>query len=431
MMLLLLFAVLIVLLFLGMDIGISMGVSSLVYLLFTFLGPSPINLTLIPQKMQNAVDSFPLMAIPLFILAGELMNRGGVTHRLVRFATAVVGHITGGLAQVTVFVNMIMAGMSGSAVADAAATGAVLIPSMVKSGFPSAFASAVTAAAGTLGPVIPPSIAFVIIGTMVDVSVGRLFLGGALPGIFFGLSMMAAVYWVARREGYPKAPRASLADLRTGIRDAGLALLMPFFVLGAIVSGITTPTEAAGVAVIYSLLLGVFVYREIGWRDVLHICVDTAQGTAAIMLTIATAVLFGWLATAEQMGPKFAAALFGVTQNKVLVLLVINIFLLLLGCLMEGIPIILILSPILFQIAKQVGVDPVHFGVMFTVNVMIGMVTPPIGLNLFVVSAISRTPVWEIARAAVPFMILMTAALMVITFYPPMTLWLPNLLMGK
>jgi len=430
-MLTMLFVAMLVLMLLGMDIAFSMGMACLLYLVITAAGPFPIPLTVLPQKMVNGVDSFPLLAVPLFMLAGELMNRGGITQRLVRFATSMVGHLRGGLAQVVVVVNMIMAGMSGSAIADAAATGAVLIPSMVRTGYQPRFAAAVVGAASSCGPIIPPSIPFVIIGAIAEVSVGRLFLGGAIPGIFMGLSMMGLVYVIARREGFPREPRASWHTLMTSTRDAILALLMPIIVIGGILSGATTPTEAAVLAVWYAFILGAGVYRELRLRDVPGLLTDMAMGSGAVMVTVAAATIFGWLATAERMGPRLIAAMTAVSTSPLVLLFLVNVILLIMGCLMEPIPIMVLLAPILFPIMRKVGVDPVHLGVVFTLNITIGMLTPPVGLTLFLMSAIARVPVMAIARACLPFILLLIGVLLVITYVPQMVLWLPNLVMGR
>jgi C4-dicarboxylate transporter, DctM subunit len=349
----------------------------------------------------------------------------------VQFAISIVGHFRGGLAQVVVVVNMIMAGMSGSAVADAAATGSVLIPSMVRTGYRPSFAAAVVGAASTCGPIIPPSIPFVIIGAIAEVSVGRLFLGGAIPGIFMGFSLMGLVYAIARREGFPREPRASWHILMGSTRDAILALLMPVFVIGGILSGATTPTEAAVVAVWYAFILGAGIYRELRLRDVPTLLTEMAIGSGAVMITVAAATMFGWLATAEKLGPRLIAAMTAISTHPLVLLMVVNIFLLVMGCLMEPIPIMVLLAPILFPIMQKVGVDPVHFGVVFTLNIIIGMLNPPVGLTLLLMSAIARVPMMAIVRDVLPFVCLLIGVLLVITYVPQMVLWLPNLVMGS
>lgn len=429
-MLTLLFGVMLLFMLLGLDIGISMGVASLVYLLVKAAGGALVPLTIIPQKMVNGVDSFPLLAVPLFMLAGELMNRGGVTLRLVRFAKALVGHITGGLANVVVVTNMIMAGMSGSAIADAAATGSVLVPAMKSGGYPVRFAAAVVGAASTIGPIIPPSIPMILIGSMVEVSVGRMFLGGAIPGLLIGLALMATSGIIARREKFPIEERAACGELLSSAKDAFLALLMPIVVVGGIVSGATTPTEAAMVGVWYAFLLGFFVYRELRLKDMPEIVARTAVSSGAVMLTVATATLFGWIATSERLGPALTQWVLSITDDRLAILLLMQVLLLVLGCLMEPIPVLVLMTPILFPVTNALGIDPVHFGVLVTINVTIGMVTPPVGLTLFLMSAIGKITILEVTRAILPFLVVLIVSLFVVSYVPDLVLWLPNLVMG-
>jgi C4-dicarboxylate transporter, DctM subunit len=425
-----LFVAMFVLMMLGMDLGIAMGLASVAYIAVQAISGSMLTLTILPQKMVNGVDSFPLLAVPLFMLAGELMNRGGITQRLVRFATAVVGHITGGLANVAVLTNMIMAGMSGSAIADAAATGMVLIPAMRGSGYPVRFAAAVIGAASTIGPIIPPSIPMILIGSMVEVSVGRMFLGGAIPGVLIGFALMAVVVWIARRHAFPVEPRATARALLLSAWDAVLALLMPVIVIGGILTGATTPTEAAAVAVWYAFVLGALVYREVHLADLPEILVGTAVKSGAVMLTVATATVFGWIATGERMGPLLTRWILSMTHSPAVILFLIMVVLLILGCLMEPIPILVLMTPILFPVVTAIGVDPVHFGVLVTINVTIGMLTPPVGLTLFLMSAITGETVMSIARAAAPFIVVLIVSLLVLSYVPSLVVWLPNVVMG-
>lgn len=427
----LLFAVMLAFMAVGMHIGLAMIASSLMYLLFFQAGTLTLPLTVIPQKMLYGIDSFPLLAIPLFMLAGELMSAGSITLRVVRFATALVGSITGGLAHVTIVVNMIMAGMSGSAVADAAATGSIMIPAMVKARFPAPFAAAVTAAASTIGPIIPPSIPFVLIGTIAQVSVGRLFLGGAVPGVIMGIFLMVISYWVAKRNGYAVERRASCGEMVASFRESLPALVMPLIVMGGILSGVTTPTEAAVVAVAYALLLSVVFYRELTLREVYHICVKMGSSTAAIMITIAGATLLGFVATAEQMGPKLMQVFLSVSDDPHVILLIINVALLILGWVMEPVPIILLTVPVFFPVLTKIGMDPIHLGVVMTLNLMIGLLTPFVGLNIFITAAISGQPVIKVARESLIFVATLIAVLMLISYVPQLVLWLPNTVMGK
>ena len=426
----LLFGLMMLFILLGMELGTAMGLSGMVYILYSWLGPSPIPLSIIPQNLIYGLDSFPLLAVPLFMLAGELMEKGGVTDRLVRFARAAVGHISGGLANVSVVVNMIMAGMSGSSVADAAATGTVLIPAMKKAKYPPEMAASVIAASATIGPIIPPSIPFVLIGSMTGVSIGRLFLGGAVPGILMGIMLLIATYLIARKRKMAKESVFHIKELLLSTGDAILPLLMPLVVLGTMVFGIATPTEAAGIAVAYALFLGGVVYREFTWRSISEAVKNSAVTTASICFTIAGASVIGWVATAEQVGPKLAQAFLSITDNPLLIMFMINALLLLLGFPLEPIPMIMMLIPILMPVVKQLGIDPVHFIVIFTINIQLALLTPPVGANLFVVTAISKSTILGVSRAIIPYILALLVALVILIIWPQITLWLPKLLMG-
>jgi C4-dicarboxylate transporter DctM subunit len=426
----LLFGMMLAFIMVGMELGTAMGLSGMLYILYSWLGPSPIPLSIIPQNFMYGLDSFPLLAVPLFILAGELMEKGGVTERLVRFARALVGHITGGLANVSVVVNMIMAGMSGSSVADAAATGTILIPAMKKAKYSAEMAAAVIASSATIGPIIPPSIPFVLIGSMTGVSIGRLFLGGAVPGVVMGIMLLIATYLIAKKRKMGRESVFNVKELVISTRDAVLCLLMPLFVLGSMVLGIATPTEAAGIAVAYAFFLGGAIYREFTWQSLLDALRNSAVTTASITFTIAGASVIAWVATAEQIGPKLAQAFLAVTDNPLLIIFMINALLLLLGFPLEPIPMIMMLIPILMPVVKQLGIDPVHFIVIFTINIQLALLTPPVGANLFVVTAISKSTILGVSRELIPFLIALLIALVILIVYPPLTLWLPKALMG-
>jgi len=427
---LLLFGMMLVFIMVGMELGTAMGLSGMVYILYSWLGPSPIPLSIIPQNFVYGLDSFPLLAVPLFMLAGELMEKGGVTTRLVRFARALVGHITGGLANVSLVVNMIMAGMSGSSVADAAATGTILIPAMKKAKYPPEMAAAVIASSATIGPIIPPSIPFVLIGSMTGVSIGRLFLGGAIPGLLMGLMLLITTYIIARKRKMGKETEFNGKELLLSTRDAVLCLLMPVVVLGTMIFGIATPTEASGIAVVYALFLGGVIYREFTWASLVEAVKNSAVTTASITFTIAGASVIGWVATSEQIGPKLAQAFLAISDNPLLIMFMINALILLLGFPLEPLPMIMMLIPILMPVVKQLGIDPVHFIVVFTVNIQLALLTPPVGANLFVVTAISKSTILEVSRALIPFLVALLAALVILIVYPPLTLWLPKTLMG-
>jgi C4-dicarboxylate transporter DctM subunit len=423
-------SVFMVLLLLGMDLFYAMTAASIVYLVATSYTAMPIPLALVPQQLMAGVDSFTLIAVPMFLLAGELMSRGGVTARLINLAVAVVGHIRGGLGQVAIFANVIMSGMSGSAVADLAATGSILIPSMVKRGYKPEYAAAIIAAASTMGPIIPPSLLFIIVGSMVSVSVGKLFLGGVVPGLLMALAMMIVVWRHARREGLPVEPRATAKQVAYSFRDSLLALVMPLIVLGAIFGGYATPTEASVVAVLYALFVGLFVYRDVTIAELPEIFANVGVTSAAVMVTVAAAQLLGWITAAEGTGPAVGAWLNSISTNPYVILLIVNILLLLLGTLMEPIPIMLVTIPVLYPIMNSIGVDPVHFGVVLTLNLMIGVLSPPVGLNILLSAAMSGTSVARVTQASWPFMGVLVLVLLLITYVPVLVTWLPDLVLG-
>jgi tripartite ATP-independent transporter DctM subunit len=431
MMLFMLFILMILLIFLGMDIGFSMGIAALTYIFLSQFIGFPIKFTVLPVQMVDGVNAFSLVAVPLFILAGEIMNHGGITTRLVRFASSLVGGLRGGLGHTSIVVNIIMAGMSGSAVADCAATGSILIPAMKEEKYGPGFAGAVIASASTIGPIIPPSIPLVIIGSIAGVSVGRLFFGGVLPGLMMGGALMIYVAMYAKRVGLPKKRMASFKEFYLSCRGAVLPMGMPIVILGGILSGMATPTEAAVLGVLYSLFITLFIYRSIKREDLFDIFVNAGVASMAVLFTVSTGVLFGWVATAEQMGPRLLNFLLSISTDRFAILLMINILLLVLGMIMESIPVILLLTPILFPMIGKLGIDPVHFGVMMCLNLMIGLLTPPIGLNLFISSTIAKVSVEEIVKKVWPMIIYLTVVLLVIMAFPPLVTWLPNLLMGR
>jgi C4-dicarboxylate transporter DctM subunit len=418
-------AVMLVAFAIGLPVAYSILVPAAIYLI-----QQQVPLYVIAQKMANGVESFPLLAVPFFIAAGELMNTGGVTHRLVKLASTVVGHITGGLAHVTVVANMIMAGMSGSALADAAGTGRVLIPAMVQEKFDKPFAAAIVSAAGTIGPIIPPSIAFVLYGFIASTSVGRLFLGGIIPGVLMGLFLMATAYIVSRRRGYPRHERATFRQVLLAIKDASWALFMPFLIIGGILSGMFTPTEAAGVAALYGLFVGFFVYKEITLRDLLPIAKRVVTSTAVVLFIVAAATVLQFIFTREMVGDALQNLFKPFYANRIVALIFINLLFLFLGCIMETTALLLLFTPLFLPTIDGLGIDRVHFGVFFVLNLMIGTLTPPVGTVMYIVLNIAKISMWEFAREIWPMLIALTAVLFLITFYPPLVLFIPNLLMG-
>jgi TRAP-type transport system large permease protein len=385
-------------------------------------------LGVLPQKLFYGINQFPLLAIPLFILAGEIMNVGGITTRLVRLANALVGHFRGGLAQVNVLSSMFFAGLSGSAVADASALGSILVPAMEKEGYTRRFAAAITAASAVIGPIIPPSIIMVVYAYTMQVSVAAMFLAGIVPGILVAIGLMVMVNILARRRDYPRrAVRAPAREMAIAARSAFLPLLTPIIILGGILGGVFTPTEAAGAAVLYALILSLFVMRTLRFRDIPAILLRAGTGSSAILLVIGTAAVFGWVATLSGLPNQLASSLFAVTQDPYLLLLLVNLLLLVVGMFLDAGPAILILGPILAPLMQQLGVDPVHFALVMCINLTIGLATPPVGLVLFVTSSICRESIEAITREILPFYAIHILIILLVTYVPAVTLTLPRL----
>jgi C4-dicarboxylate transporter DctM subunit len=427
MMVMVLVGVLLLLLALEFPVAIAMTGASVAYLLLR----GDIPLVIVAQRVTVGVDSFVLLAIPFFFLAGELMNRGGITQRLVNLAQALVGGIRGGLGHVTVVTNMIMAGMSGSAVADAAGTGAVLIPAMERAGYPRTFSAALVGAASTIGPVIPPSIPFVIYGGITGVSVGRLFLGGVVPGVLMGVFLMGAVYVVAKRRGYRAEGWLTLSVALRNTWRAIPVMLFPLIILGGIFSGIVTPTEAAVVAVVYAVLLSTLFYRELSLANLFRILAAVAGNTAKITFIIAGAGLYGWLLAREGVPQQLTELFLSISREPWVILLMVNVLLLILGCLMETTALLVILTPVLMDLITKVGIDPVHFGVVLTLNLMIGLLTPPVGMTLYVMVSLTGVSVTDFTRECAIFMVALVVVLGLITYVPGLVIFLPQLIMGK
>ncbi|MFC3284113.1 TRAP transporter large permease [Litchfieldella rifensis] len=421
-----LFGVFLVLLLVGVPIAFSLGIASLAYLLL-----EGISLTIVPQRMYAGIDTFVLLCIPGFVLAGNLMNVGNITEYIVRFCNALLGHIRGGLGLANVGGSMIFGGISGTAVADAASIGAVMIPGMSKSGYDKPFAAAVTAASSTIGPIIPPSVPMIIAGSLTGVSVGRMFLAGAVPGLLLGVAMMVTVYLLAVRRGYPKESRVPLLQLLREARTAFWALLMTAIILYGIIGGFFTPTEASIVASLYALVVGMYVYKGLSWRMLPGILADTVLTSSALLLLVGLANLFGWILTSQQIPQMVAGGILTISENPIVVILILNLILLFVGTFMETIAALIILFPALLGVATGVGMDPVHFAVMAVLNLMIGLTTPPVGVCLFVVSGIGNLQMLAVARAILPFLVCNLIVLLLVAYVPAVSLWLPNLIMGQ
>ena len=405
-------------------IAFSLGLSCLVYLLLT---GTP--LIVLPMKMYSGIDVFVLLSIPGFILAGNLMNSGGLTEQIIAFCNHLVGHIRGGLALANIAASMLFAGISGTAISDTASIGSVMIPAMKKEGYDADFACAVTASSSTVGPIIPPSVSMIIAATLTGLSVGKLFLAGAVPGFLLGVSLLGYTYYVSRKRGYPKHPRSSLRQVARGFRDTFWALLLTVLILYGIIGGFFTPTEASVVAVVYALVVGLFVYRRLTWRRALVVVLDSMRTSAALMVLIGFANLFGYLLITERMPQVVSAQILALTDNPYLVLLLVNLLLILVGTFMETIAALLILFPILLKVALAVGIDPIHFSVVALLNLMIGLTTPPLGVCLFVAAGIGKVSIGAVSRAGLPFLLVSLLVLALVTLFPALSLWLPEAVM--
>jgi tripartite ATP-independent transporter DctM subunit len=419
---LLLFACFFLLLALRVPIAYALGIVSL-----GFLAARGEVLLAVSQRMSAAVDSFPLLAIPFYILMGKLVNEAGLTDRIFGFAQSLVGHIRGGLAHVNILNSMIFAGMSGAAVADVGGMGAIEIKAMTDNGYDVDFAAGVTAASSTIAPIIPPSISMVVYGVLASTSVGALFLGGLVPGVLMGLFMMGYAYLVAVRRAYPLQPRAGLHLVWRTLREALLGLLTPVILLGGIGFGVVTPTEAAVVAVFYSLVLGTLVYRRLGIGDLVRLLRETVEMTGVVVFVMTTASLFAWILAREQVPQRFAEFVTSLTASPIAVLLLINVLGLVLGCFFDGISILVIVVPIFLPILDRVGIDRVHFGVLFVLNTVVGILTPPVGAVLYATTEVARIPFERVVRATLPFLWPLLATLLLVTHVPWTVLAVPRL----
>ncbi len=414
--------------FLGAPIFISMGLAAVFYCSVFWSSSS---FTTIAAEMVEFLNNFAFLAIPFFFLAGDLMNAGGITRRLVTFSTAMVGHIRGGLSHVNIVASMVFSGVSGSAVADTSAIGSVLIPAMKEEGYPGPYAAAVTAASSTIGPVIPPSIPLVLYGLLTEESIGRLFLAGAVPGALMGLYLILASYVISKRRHYPARQRATIRQMIRSAFDAVPALVMPLIIVVGIVSGAVTPTEAGVLAVAYALFIGLFVYRELRWRDLPGYFSRSMLASAYVMAIIASAGIFSYLVAEMRAGQMLAEFFTSISRSKWVILCVVNVFFLIWGCILEPMTALVVVVPMLMPLIKAVGIDPIHFGVVIVLNLMIALITPPVGMVLYLATALSGERLQDVIRETPAFLIALMLALVCVTFLPDLTLWLPTLLMGS
>ena len=420
-----LFATLFLSLFLGVPVGLAIVGASILYFIVEGLP----ELTVL-QRMIGGLDSFPILAVPFFILAGGLMNAVSVTDRIFAFALACVGWMRGGLGHVNVAASVIFSGMSGAAVADAGGMGSIEIKAMRNAGYDDGFAIGITAASSVIGPLIPPSLPMIFFGVVASESIGRLFMAGVLPGMLTALMLSVMIVFMARRRGYGRDRSFAWGVLVQSFRQAFLSLLTPVIIIGGIVTGMVTPTEAAIAAVFYTLFLGLCVYRNLTLRKLASVILETIETTGSVMFVVAAATVFAWILTANHLTEQLAALLLSITENKVAILLIINLILLVAGCFLETIAAITILVPVLLPIAAQFGISTEHFGVIVVFNLMIGLLTPPIGMVLFVLSRVARVPFERAVAGTLPFFVPLFVVLGLITFIPAISTWLPTIIYG-
>lgn len=423
MLVLIMFIVFFVSLFIGIPVAFSLGIAVVYY--FFSSGLPMITMT---QRMFSGMNSFVLLCVPGFILAGNLMNQGGITNRIIGFSNSLVGHIRGGLGQANIVASMVFAGISGTATADSASLGAILIPAMEKEGYDTDFSCAVTAASSCIGPIIPPSLPMIVAATLTGLSVTRLFIAGIIPGILLGVGMMIVCYMISKKRNYPKHEKQNWSARGKSFMGAFWALMLTFIILYGIMGGICTPTEASIIAVVYAAVIGLLVYRELPFQNVGKVMLESARMTASILLLIGFANAFAWILSKEKIPTTIANLMLGITHNKYLILLFINILLLFVGTFMETNAALAILFPTLLAIATSVGINSTQFAIIVVLNLVLGLTTPPVGVCLFITSTIGKISLGKVAKATLPFLAVNLLVLALVTYYPPVTLFLVDLI---
>ena len=419
------FAVFAACMIVGMPIVFALGIPGVIYILL-----SDMPLTMVPAKMFSGVDVYVLMAIPLFIIAGNLMNHSGISQRLVRFSIAIVGSLPGGLAMVSIVSCMFMAGVTGAGSAEVAGIGSIMIPAMKKEGYKDGFAVALITISSSMGPIIPPSILFVVYGYIANVSIASLFLAGVIPGVLIAVSLMLTVYVMARRHHYPRGGRFSFSVVAREFRSAFLALLLPVLIVGGMAFGVMTPTEVSGMAVLLAFVVGRFIYGELKWSDIPRVLLDSAIMSGAVVFIVATNNILLYAVTLEQVADKIGSLFFAITESKIVFLLLLNALLLVLGAIVDCLPLMIMFIPIMKPLFAHFGIDPVHAGVFVVMNMVVGLSTPPVGTSLFIATSIARIDLQTAARYMMPFLLAMLGVLFLVTYWPPVTLWVPRLVMG-
>ncbi|MFK9090922.1 TRAP transporter large permease [Bacillus salipaludis] len=412
-------------LIIGIPISLVLGMTTIVY--FVVTGHTML-LDSTPQRLYSGMENFGLLAIPLFMLTGELMNSGGITNRLVVFARKLVGHVRGGLAYVTVISNMFLASILGSANAQAAMMSKVMVPEMEKEGYDREFSSALTLASSIVAPIIPPSMIFIIYGTLSGTSIGALFMAGIIPGIIYGIGFIALIAYIGYKKNFPKSERASFKEIWGSFKSVLPAMLVPVIITVGILTGAFTATESAAIASLVAFIVGMFFYKELKWKSLPSILVNTVIGTATVTYLIAMANLFGWVIAFEQVPQLIANSMLSISDNPFVFLLLINIFLLFIGTILDGIAALIILVPVLMPLVTGFQIDPIHFGVIICINLTIGLLTPPVGTGLFIVSSIAEVKFERLVKAVMPMLVLGIVMLFLITYWEQTTLFIPRLL---
>lgn len=411
------------LIFIGMPIAFSLGFASFVYLV-----AMGIPLNIIPQKLYVGIDSFTLLCIPGFILAGNLMNTGGISNRIIDFCNSILGHFRGGYGLVNIGASVVFAGVSGTAIADVSCLGTILIPAMVQEGYDADFSVAVTASSSIIGPIIPPSVPMIIAGTLTGVSVNDMFNGGIVPGVLIALVLCVICYYISVKKQYPKREWLGWGNVWRATKTAFWALLMPLFLRVGILAGVFTPTEASIVVVVYAIIIGMFVYKELSVKEAFEIIRTTMRTSASVLMLIGLANVFAWILTAEQIPQNVAQSILGISSNPIVVILIINLILVFVGMFMESTAAVVIMFPVLLPVATAIGMEPVHFGVMAILNLMIGLVTPPVGIVIYVASQVGKVPVTQSLKANMPFLVGLFIVLLMVSYIPALTTWMPAVL---
>jgi len=411
--------------FLGVPIFMSIGLSSICIWIWQF---GSLEGSILLQKMFTGLDNFPLMAIPFFMLAGELMNTGGISKRLVSFAQSLIGWIRGGLGFAVVLAAMFIAAILGSASASAAMIGTVMIPAMTARGYSLEFSSALIASSGSIGPIIPPSIPLIIYGVIAQVSIAKLFLGGYIPGILIGIAFMIYTYVHAKKYNYPAEKVPNFMEIIKVFKEASLTLLLPVIIMGGILGGVFTPTEAGVIAVMYAFIIGTLVYREIKLHDIPKIFLRAANNSAMVMVVVSTATLLSWVLTLQRIPHTVTGLLLSISSSQFIFLILVNVFMVIVGMFLDATSALVILTPVLLPSAIALGIDPIFLGVLLTVNLSIGVLTPPVGLNLYVISGIAKIDLIKLSKAVMPFLALIFIILIIMTLFPQSVTYIPNLI---